>query len=88
MKYIPVQFKNICWIIIQLAVSEIIIFQSPTYEKIDDVWYKQLGNFRTFRGRPLVSIGSNKAASEDRMETPMKIPIVAWKLYTSNVCVL
>ena len=88
MKYIPVQVKNKYWIIIQLAVSEVIIFQSPTYEKIDDVWYKQLDILRTFRGRPLVSIGSNKAASEDSTETPMKIPIVAWKLYTSNVCVL
>ena len=46
----------------------------------------KIGN-HTFNGRPFVSIGSNRAASDESTATPMKIPIVEWKLYTSNVCV-
>ena len=41
----------------------------------------------TFNGRPLVSIGSKNAASDDNTETPIIMPMAEWKLYASNVCV-
>ena len=66
----------------------------PTYalfgSKITDVKTYQRNVFtvsvtHTFSGLPLVSMGSNKAASDDSVEMPTRIPMAASKLYASKV---